>query len=204
MKKIFLAIILFFFCACVDETNKSKYDFNLQGPNNKMYSLKDFKGKNLLIYFGYTLCADVCPTSMQIASQALKELNKDDVLIIFISLDPKRDTADDATEFIQYFYPNSIALVPNDDKEVGKITEKYGAKYGYIYQKNINDGKGYNEKQNEKIKIEKFYKNNDNDYTVAHSSSFYIINAKWDYVGEITNLTLSNVKKKITEFLNKN
>lgn len=206
MKKVFCCLILMLFSACFNKENvKEKYDFSLLGPDNKLYSLKDFQGENLLIYFGYTLCADVCPTSMAIASQAIKELNKNDIKIIFISLDPKRDKADDTTEFVQYFYKNSIALIPKNDREIVNLAKNYGVKYGYIYQDNINDGNGYEVEKNDKIQVEQFYKNNDNEnYTVAHSSSFYIFDKNGEYKGEISNLTLSNVKKKITEFLDKN
>lgn len=175
MRKIFCLIFVFFFIACFD----NKYDFNIKGPNDKMYSLKDFKGENLLIYFGYTLCADVCPTSMAIASQALKDLNKNDVKIIFISLDFKRDEPNDTTEFVQYFYKNSIGLVPSEE-ELKRIAKNYGAKYDYIYQDSAAE------------------------YTVAHSSSFYIIDKNGNFKGEISNLALANVKKKINEFLGNN
>lgn len=206
MKKIFLIIALFIFSACSDKKEESKYDFSLIGPNQKTYSLKDFKGEPLLIYFGYTLCADVCPTSMAIAAQALDEIKRDDIKIIFISLDPKRDTPEDTTEFVQYFYKNSIALIPQNDEEVEKITKNYGAKYGYIYQDSINDGQGFDsEKSNGKINVALRYKDEaDDDYTVAHSSSFYIFDKNSNFKGEISNLLTSNVKKKINEFLGDN
>lgn len=205
MKKILLFLAIFILSACMNDGANKDYDFSLKG-SDKMYSLKDFKGENLLIYFGYTLCADVCPTSMAIAAEALKDLNRNDIKIIFISLDPQRDTPSDTTEFVQYFYPNSIALIPESDKMVEEITKKYGAKYGYIYQDTINNGKGLEDgKSPEKINVLSRYKSEpDDNYTVAHSSSFYIFDKDGNFKGEISNLTANNVKKKISEFLGDN
>ncbi|MBT0880951.1 MULTISPECIES: SCO family protein [unclassified Campylobacter] len=169
---IFLGLIL---TACFN----NKYDFNLKGAGDKTYTLKDFKGDNLLIYFGYTLCADICPTSLAIATKALNELNRNDIKILFISLDPKRDTANDINEYVQYFYKNSLGLVPSED-ELKRISKNYGVKYEYIYQDSAAE------------------------YTVAHSSSFYIIDKDGNFKGEISNLTNANVKKKISEFLGNN
>lgn len=175
MKKLLIVLLTLFLSACFN----NKYDFSMQGPNDKTYTLNDFKGENLLIYFGYTLCADVCPTSMAIASEAIKQLNRNDIKIIFISLDVKRDEPNDASEFVQYFYKNSIALVPSED-ELKKVAKNYGVKYDYIYQDSAAE------------------------YTVAHSSSFYIIDKNGKFKGEISNLAMSNVKKKINEFLDNN
>lgn len=175
MKKLFIILFSLLIIGCFS----NKYDFSIKGPNDKIYTLNDFKGENLLIYFGYTLCADVCPTSMAIAAEAIKELNKNDIKIIFISLDTKRDEPNDATEFIQYFYKNSIALVPSEE-ELKKIAKNYGVKYDYIYQDSAAE------------------------YTVAHSSSFYIIDKNGKFKGEISNLAMKNVKKKIKEFLDNN
>lgn len=175
MKKLLIVLLTLFLSACFN----NKYDFSMKGPNDKTYTLNDFKSENLLIYFGYTLCADVCPTSMAIASEAIKQLNRNDIKIIFISLDVKRDEPNDASEFVQYFYKNSIALVPSED-ELKKVAKNYGVKYDYIYQDSAAE------------------------YTVAHSSSFYIIDKNGKFKGEISNLAMSNVKKKINEFLDNN
>lgn len=174
MKKFFCILIASLFVACFN----NKYDFNLVGVD-KNYSLKDFKGENLLIYFGYTLCADVCPTSMAIAANAIDELKRNDIKILFITLDPKRDNAKDTTEYIQYFYKNSLGLVPSEE-ELKRLSKNYGVKYQYIYQDSAAE------------------------YTVAHSSSFYIIDKNGNFKGEISNLTNANVKKKINEFLGNN
>ncbi|MBZ7986554.1 SCO family protein [Campylobacter canadensis] len=172
MKKIILVFLLFLLSAC----SENKYDFNLQGLD-KNYSLKDFKGENLLIYFGYTLCPDVCPFSLSRASDVLAKLDNKNIKLVFITLDPKRDDVKSVEEYVKFFQENSIGLVPSEE-ELVKIAKNYGVKYEYVYQ------------DSEAL------------YTVAHSSSLYFINDKGEYKGEISNLTEKNIIKKINSFLN--
>ena len=69
-------------------------DFTLQSADGPV-SLKDFRGKVVLVYFGYTYCPDICPTSLAATAEGLKLLTPDElarVAMIFVSVDPKRDT----------------------------------------------------------------------------------------------------------------
>ena len=63
------------------------YDFTGKGVNGAV-SLKSFEGKNKIIYFGYTSCPDVCPATLGILSGVLNELKRDDIVVIFVTLDP--------------------------------------------------------------------------------------------------------------------
>ena len=87
-------------------------DFTLLSSQGK-FSLKQFRGKVVLLYFGYTKCPDVCPTSLAFLSQALNELSDDElksVQGVFVSVDPRRDTVQVLDEYVSYFHPNLIGV----------------------------------------------------------------------------------------------
>ena len=69
-------------------------DFEMDSTLGKTVSLRDFEGKLLLIYFGYTSCQDVCPTTLTVIKQAVQKLDHKNELIqvLFISVDPERDS----------------------------------------------------------------------------------------------------------------
>lgn len=124
-----------------------------QGP----FSLKDLRGKVVLLYFGYTKCPDVCPTSLAFITQALNELNEDElkeVQGVFISVDPKRDTLESLDEYMDYFHPNLIGITGSDE-EVATAARLYGAQYYAVDLKDSAFG-----------------------YAVNHSSVTYLINQK--------------------------
>lgn len=103
-------------------------DFTLQSADGPV-SLSDFRGKVVLIYFGYTSCPDVCPTSLGALSAALKQLSPremDRVQPIFISVDPERDTPGKMVEYVHYFHPKMIG-VTGSIEQVRKVADRYGA-----------------------------------------------------------------------------
>jgi len=105
-------------------------DFTLQSADGPV-SLKDFRAKVVLLYFGYTKCPDVCPTSLSFLTQALNELSEDElnrVQGIFVSVDPKRDTPDALKEYVGYFHP-SLLGVTGSAAEVADVAALYGAQY---------------------------------------------------------------------------
>jgi len=146
------------------------YDFTGKGANGAV-SLKSFEGKNKIIYFGYTTCPDVCPATLGILSGVLNELKRDDIVVIFVTLDPERDEAKNVDEYAKYFYPNSYGIVLDD---LPKVAKSYGVKY-------------------QKVLLEK----SAIEYSVAHSSSLYILDKNDKFVAEISNLTAQNIKKTL-------
>ncbi|MFC2749932.1 MAG: SCO family protein, partial [Campylobacter sp.] len=112
MKKLLIVVILFLTVlgAGYLALYSNKYDFIGQGANGAV-SLKSFEGKNKVIYFGYTTCPDVCPATLGILSGVLNELKRDDIVVIFVTLDPERDEAKNVDEYAKYFYPNSYGIV---------------------------------------------------------------------------------------------
>src|SRR5450830_1811855 len=71
-----------------------KPDFKLSGPDGRVYTLADFKGKYVMVFFGFTQCPDVCPTALSRAVEIRQKLGADGdkLQVIFISIDPERDT----------------------------------------------------------------------------------------------------------------
>ncbi|WP_394209725.1 SCO family protein [Enterovibrio calviensis] len=107
-----------------------------------------------VVYFGYTHCPDVCPTSLAILSAALKSLPEDtltNVRPLFVTLDPKRDDAEAAKEYAGYFHP-MIEGASGSEQEIAALARKYGV----LYQ--------ITELENSAM-----------EYAVDHSSYFYFL-----------------------------
>ena len=86
--------------------------FTLVDQNGKTRTDRDFRGKLMLVYFGYTYCPDVCPTALQVMSVALDLLGKDakEVVPIFITIDPERDTVPVMRDYVKNFHPGMVGL----------------------------------------------------------------------------------------------
>lgn len=93
-------------------------DFTLADHNGKVRTLKDFKGKVVMLFFGYTQCPDVCPTSMLEMVNIKKLLGKDGERLqgLFVTLDPERDRPEMLKAYMENFDPNFLALIPAADK----------------------------------------------------------------------------------------
>lgn len=105
-------------------------DFTLQSAGGPV-SLKDFRGKVVLVYFGYTYCPDICPTSLAATAEGLKLLTPEElarVAVIFISVDPERDTPARLKEYAEFFHP-AIVGVTGTAEEVAAIARRYGVFY---------------------------------------------------------------------------
>lgn len=87
-------------------------DFSLTDPAGKTRRLSDFKGKVVIVFFGYTQCPDVCPTTLGALREVMKKLDKqaEQVQVLFITLDPERDTPALLTQYVPAFYPTFLGL----------------------------------------------------------------------------------------------
>lgn len=129
-------------------------DFTLQGIDGAV-SLHDFKDKVVMIYIGYTHCPDVCPTSLAVMSQAIKNMGSEQrkqIQPIFISVDPERDTPERLAEYSRFFHPSIIGITGNREN-IDKVVKQYGAFYRMVDMKGSAMG-----------------------YAVDHSSRIYLIN----------------------------
>ena len=105
-------------------------DFVLNTQEGK-FSLEKQRGKVVLIYFGYTFCPDICPTNLSLMAQALNELTEselNEVVPVFISVDPERDTVDQLHNYTNYFHSRILGMT-GSEASIAKISQKYGAAY---------------------------------------------------------------------------
>ncbi len=127
----------------------------LFGLNNRAVDIFDTQDPRVrVVYFGFTKCPDVCPTSLAMLAGALnqiKESDKQKIRPLFISLDPERDTADNAAQYAHYFHPMIEGLSASLEK-----TTAIANRYGVIFRKT--------ELPNSELK-----------YTLDHSSYFYFL-----------------------------
>ena len=117
-------------------------DFTLQSITGPV-SLKDYRGKEVLLYFGYTYCPDICPTSLAATAEGLKLLTPEElaqVAVIFVSVDPKRDTPARLKEYVEFFHPSMVG-VTGSAEEIAAIAKRYGI--FYAEQKVETAGGGY-------------------------------------------------------------
>jgi len=86
--------------------------FTLTDHNGKLRTLNDFKGKLVLVFFGYTQCPDVCPTTMTEVASALQQLGPraNEVQVLFITIDPERDTQELLRQYVPAFSPTFLGL----------------------------------------------------------------------------------------------
>ena len=91
-------------------------DFALQDGNGQTHTMADFRGKFTLVFFGFTNCPDVCPTTMSEVAQVMDDLDADAdrVKPLFISIDPQRDRRQGLTEYVAAFHPAILGLSGDD------------------------------------------------------------------------------------------
>lgn len=112
--------------------------FTLVNQDGKTVTDQDFRGKYMLVYFGYTFCPDVCPTELQAIGNAMDTMKSDvsaQVTPIFISIDPERDTVAQMKSFVPYFYDRMVGLTGSLDQ-----VEQAAKAYRVYYKKSIPEG----------------------------------------------------------------
>ena len=111
-------------------------NFQLTDQNGQLRSLKDFRGKVVILFFGYTQCPDVCPTTMAELAEVKKALGKDGdkLQVLFVTVDPERDTPQVLKGYMTNFDPSFLALRPTPDK-LAEVAKDYK-----VYYKKV-DGK---------------------------------------------------------------
>ncbi len=134
--------------------------FTLVDQTGKTRTDKDFRGRLMLVYFGYTSCPDVCPTSLQTASEALEKLGKDaaKLQVLFVSVDPQRDTVARLARYHQAFDPR-ITMLTGTPKQVAVAAKAYRVYYAKRKQGEAAD-----------------------DYTMDHTAIGYLMDGKGRYL----------------------
>lgn len=105
-------------------------DFSLKDADGKVRTMADFKGKVVVLFFGYAQCPDVCPTTMTEMAQVKQQLGKDGdkLQVLFVTVDPERDTPEVMKAYMGAFDPSFVALIPTNDQLVA-MAKDYKAYY---------------------------------------------------------------------------
>lgn len=104
--------------------------FQLSGAGGKTVTDADVKGKTVLLFFGYASCPDVCPTTMAQLTEVLGRLGDDaaNVRILFVSVDPHRDTPDLLQAYVNAFNNHAVGLTGNE-KQIAGLARRYRVSY---------------------------------------------------------------------------
>ncbi len=103
-------------------------EIELARDNGTSFRLSEMRGRVVLLFFGYTSCPDVCPTTMANLKLALEKLGEDNtkkVQVVFITVDPKRDTPKRVQEYVNHFNPNFIGM-SGTEAELAGVWKNYG------------------------------------------------------------------------------
>jgi protein SCO1/2 len=141
--------------------------FSLIDHNGRRVTDKDFRGRYMLVYFGFTYCPDVCPSGLQVIAAALQKLgNKADrITPIFITVDPERDTPAQLSEYVKSFDPRLVGLT-GTPPEVDAAAKAYR-----VYYKKVQDEKSTA------------------GYTFDHTSIIYLMDPQGTYVTHFSHTT---------------
>ncbi|MBI5889653.1 MAG: SCO family protein [Nitrosomonadales bacterium] len=115
-------------------------DFRLNEASGKPVNLTDYRGKVVVLFFGYTHCPQICPTTLADLAQAMRLLGKDAdrVQVLFVTLDPERDTRELLAQYPPAFYPTFKGLSGDS-----VATAQAAQAFGVIYQKQPGNNGGY-------------------------------------------------------------
>ena len=127
-------------------------DFKLPDQNGQLRTMADFKGKAVVVFFGYTQCPDVCPTTLSELAEVKRQLGADGERLqaVFVTVDPARDSAEMLKAYMGNFDPTFIALRPETPEQLAALAKDFK-----IYYKKV-EGKTAS------------------SYTVDHSAGSYI------------------------------
>ena len=157
-----------------DITTSIGGDFTLTDQFGKSRSTTEFRGKILLVYFGYTYCPDVCPMALEHITKALKMLgsDRDKTTVLFVSVDPSRDTTETLKLYSTNFDPNIIMLT-GPETAVQDAMNKYR-----VYAKKEN-------------------KPEFSDYLINHTSVVYVMGTDGAYISSFAHSTSSDAIQSI-------
>jgi len=118
--------------------------FSLTAQDGKTVTDQDFRGRYMLVFFGFTNCPDICPTELQVMSNALEALGPkaEKVVPIFITLDPERDTPEVVGNYVKNFGSNFVGL-SGSPKAVAEAAKAYRVAYSKFEYKGKDGNYGY-------------------------------------------------------------
>ena len=154
--------------------------FSLVGADGKPVTDRDFRGRYMLIFFGFTHCPDICPAELQVIAQALEQLGDKakNVVPIFITLDPERDTPEAMGNYVKSFGPNFVGLTGSPEA-IAAAAKAYRVSYAKVEDKESAA-----------------------DYGVDHSALVYLMDPEGRYVTHFSyGLSAEQMAEKLGKLL---
>jgi len=141
--------------------------FSLVDHTGRAVTEQDFRGRYMLIYFGFTHCPDICPTSLQVMSAALDKIGPlaDRVAPLLITLDAERDTPAQLALYVKSFHPRLVGLTGSAD-QIANVAKAYRVYFN-------------------KVKDEK----SSADFTIDHTSILYLMDPNGEFAAHFTHAT---------------
>lgn len=130
-------------------------DLPLDSSQGNIFHIEQDRGKAVLVFFGYTHCPDVCPATLAQLRQVLSQLGNQagSVQVLFVTVDPKRDTADQMKQYLETFGPGFLGLTGSED-QLQPVWKAYG-----VYREEVPSG-------------------NPEPYSINHTTQVYLIDPK--------------------------
>jgi len=154
--------------------------FKMIDQNGQTFTNANLEGKWSVLFFGYTFCPDICPTTMLALAQVANKLNSEQlkkVQFVFVSVDPERDTVERLAEYIPFYHPDFIAITGDAEQ-----LEAFSLNLGAMYMKLPSE----------------------DSYTMSHSGTLFIINPDGQRYGVFTRSPLGVINIiAVTEDLKK-
>jgi cytochrome oxidase Cu insertion factor (SCO1/SenC/PrrC family) len=154
--------------------------FTLTDDTGKRVTDKDYRGRYMLVFFGYTSCPDICPAGLQLISAAIENLGSkaDRLTPIFISVDPERDTPQKLAAYVKNFNPRLVGLTGTPE-EVAAVAKEYKV----YYKKTPNAEQPA-------------------DYGMDHTSIIYLMDPRGEFVTHFTpTTTVEEMTSKLDKLL---
>ena len=162
------------------ETPKIGGPFLLVDHDGNTVSESNFKGKYMLVYFGYTYCPDVCPISLTVISDAMEILGEsaEQITPVFITVDPERDDHEAMKMYVEHFHPRLVGLTGSVD-QVNLATKAFKAYFAKVTE-------GYE----------------DGDYAVDHSSITYLMDPNGKFITHFSHgIEPKSMAEKLAEYI---
>lgn len=140
--------------------------FVFKEQTGKLYTQADLEGKWTFLFFGYTYCPDICPTTLTVLSSLTKHLRSQpesskDVQVVFVSVDPQRDKPEILEKYLSYFHNDFIGITAGQEK-----TRAFADQFGAMFFKEQDTGP--------------------DNYLMAHASSIYLVSPRVEIVASFS------------------
>ena len=172
-------------------------DFSLQSSRGGEVRLSDFKDKVVLMFFGYTNCADICPTTMAHISQLMQQLTPEhrrQVQVLFVSIDSDYDTPEHVNKYLNYFDSSFIGLVDSREK-IDEVAALFHADYIKLAEEKVTT-------EYKKLSLEDKEAPSKKGYLYSHTAKIFILDGQGRVRGYFyTGTSLDEMREHISGLL---